>query len=812
MFEHLPIGRHLHLSVCGASHAPSLGFTLENFPAGFSIDAARLKAFMERRAPGRDNLSTARHEEDAVSFVSGVSDGRTTGAPIVGRIANQDVRPQDYGSERTIPRPGHADFGQWLEQGRIPTGGGANSGRLTAALCGAGGICLQYLARRGIVVRAELDTVGGAATGFDESIRSAKKALDSVGGTIRCRVTGLPAGYGGALFAGVESGLAAALFGIPGVNGVEFGNGFAAADLRGSENDDCFAMESGRVVTVTNNHGGVLGGRTSGMPLEFRIACKPTPTVLKPIASVDLATRQAAVCAMKGRHDPCIARRAVPVVEAVTAFAIADLLLSVEAETPRICLTLTGATLEEDLAQYEAHRFFCDMVELRVDLLQESERSRLADFPARVPAPVVLTFRRTCDGGAFDGSEDVRVAFFRSALSKPGFAFVDFEDDFRHDDLTSLARASGTRIIRSCHMFDGDVPDIVPCCRALRGETDEIPKLAFLPKSLADVARLFDETRAFTEFTHILCAMGPLGFVSRARAAETHSMLTYASASGLGGLGHVSPDELVRTYRIRSQPCGASLFGVTGWPLVFTRSPELHNAAFSAADRDAVLVPVPSPTAEEALAFMRRMNMRGLAVTYPHKQAICPLLDECAAEVRAIGAANTVVRENGRLVGHNTDATGFAVAITAFVGAADLTGRKAAVVGAGGAARAVVYALRKLGVSVCIFNRTLQRAQTLAREFDCTSAPLGPDGAETFSAYADLVVQCAAPDADPAHFDPLAWYVFTGRELVYDLVYEPEVTPTLARAKAAGCKIENGMSMLVAQAREQRRLWFDGED
>jgi len=812
MFEDRPFGNFLSLRVGGASHAPCLSFSLSCFPSGFHVDAAALAAFMARRAPGRDSLSTARREADAVEFVSGIDElGRTTGDEIVGRIANTDMRPADYGSERTIPRPGHADFPQWVEFGRIPTGGGANSGRLTATLCAVGAICLQYLEKRGVGVSAVVESIGGGTGDFAEAIRAARNDGDSVGGTILCEAVGLPPGLGGALFAGVETELAGALFAIPGVKGIEFGNGFAAASARGSENNDPFAMENGEVRTIGNRHGGILGGRTSGMPVAFRLAFKPTPTIFKTQQSVDLAKMSPADCAMKGRHDPCIVLRALPVVEAVTAFVLADMLLAAESRVPRICLTLTGKTLEEDAAQFAAERYFADVAELRVDRLSPAERVRAAEFPALVHVPVILTFRRKCDGGEFDGPEEERADFFRSIL-KPGcgFAYVDLEDDFRIDDIAAAADSAGVKIIRSLHSFDGSVENVPMRCREMRGATEDIPKIAFMPKSLSDVSRLFAETAGFTDIPHIICAMGPMGFASRVLASRTHSLLTYASSGALSSIGHVSPHDLVKTYRFRSLTPTTQLYGVTGFPLVFTRSPEINNAAFSAAAEDSVMVPFPSRTAEEAIDFMRAMGMRGLAVTYPHKQAVMPLLDAIDDNARAIGAVNTVVLEGGRLVGHNTDAPGFAAALTAFLGVDDLHGRRVAVVGAGGAARAVVHALKTLGADACIFNRTPEKAKALGDEFGFASASLGPETAELFASYADVIVQCAAPGGDPAHFDPLAFHDFTGRECVYDLVYEPDVTPTLARAAAAGCRVENGFSMLCAQAREQRRLYHLG--
>ncbi len=221
---------------------------------------------MARRAPGRGPLSTARRESDAVSFSSGFgSSGATDGSVIRGAIASRDMRPSDYGSERTVPRPGHADFGQWVEAGAIPTGGGKNSGRLTAPLCAAGGLCLQWLKRRGIEVSARVDSIAGGKSDFAGAIEKAKADGDSVGGTIICEVKGLPPGLGGALFDGIESDLSAAMFAIPGVKGIEFGDGFACTSLRGSENDDPFMLDAdGRVVTKGNRHGGLLGGQVGG--------------------------------------------------------------------------------------------------------------------------------------------------------------------------------------------------------------------------------------------------------------------------------------------------------------------------------------------------------------------------------------------------------------------------------------------------------------------------------------------------------------------------------------------------------------------
>ena len=789
------VGSYLKLSVAGASHAPEMTFRLENFPAGFRLDRAELAAFMERRAPGRDKYSTQRHETDEVLFRDGFEGDVTTGRAIVGAIANRDMRPADYGAARTIPRPSHADFGQWIESGRIPTGGGKNSGRLTAPVCAAGGLCRQWLKARGISVEATLKEAGGVTgeRAMLAEIEKARKAGDSVGGRIHCRVMDFPAGVGGALFEGLESGLASALFAIPGVKALGFGSGFAAASAFGSDYNDTlkvsnFCLSNGAVVTATNRAGGILGGRATGMPIEFDVWMKPTPTIFRPQDSVDLATMMPATLTMKGRHDPCIARRAVPVVEAVTAFALADVILADEATHPRICLTLTGRTLAEDLDQYKSQRYFIDLVELRVDLLTAHERAKAGAFPellwkASRPGPIVpiiFTFRRRGDGGAYVGGEKTRERFFRQLFStSTSFlrraAYVDFEEDFHA--LDGLAREKGARIVRSLHDFTGPVRNLSARLKALAAAGD-IAKVAFQPRGLKDVSRLFTSPAARLS-PRLILSMGPQGLASRVLAGRLGAPWTYASVGGLAGLGHVTPQELVRDYRFRSVSRHAALFGVTGWPLKATRSPELHNAMFAAAAVDALMIPFPAKTAREAIGFMNALGMKGLAVTIPHKEAVMPLLDRVDAAARRVGAVNTVVREGTKLVGYNTDVAGFTEAIRAFVGDADFKRLRVAVLGAGGASKAVVFALKKLGAMVEVFHRR----------------PL--------SSAVDLIV-----NATPV--DPIPGFAFTGRELVYDLVYMPAETPLLARARAAGCRCENGFSMLVAQAREQQRLFQKG--
>ncbi|MDR2686817.1 MAG: chorismate synthase [Oscillospiraceae bacterium] len=314
-------GENVKFSVFGQSHSEAIGIVIDGLPAGESVDMQAVAEFMARRAPGRGPGGTARREADEPRVLSGLLEGKTCGAPLCAIIGNIDTRPQDYENLRHVPRPGHADFPLAVKHGgrQDVRGGGHSSGRLTAPLCFAGAVCVQILRRRGVSVRASATKMG--------DIEDARRRGDSVGGVIECVAGGLPAGLGAPMFGGVENRLAAALFGIPAVRGVEFGAGFAAAEMLGSENNDAYFIEDGRVRTRTNHHGGVLGGLTTGMPLLLRVAIKPTPSIALPQRSVDLRAMEETELTVGGPHDACVAPRAVPAVEAVTACVILDLMM-----------------------------------------------------------------------------------------------------------------------------------------------------------------------------------------------------------------------------------------------------------------------------------------------------------------------------------------------------------------------------------------------------------------------------------------------------------------------------------------------------
>jgi len=311
------------LRIFGESHAPEIGVEITGVPKGTPVDTAALQAFLDRRAPGngQGGLSTPRKEPDKVEFESGVEEGVTTGGTIRAVIRNTNVRPQDYANVSTVPRPGHADYAAWLKDGRIPTGGGKWSGRMTAPLCIAGGIALQMLAKKGVTIFSAVTRGAGDAEIPDG---------DSVGGIVEVVAQGVPAGLGDVGTDGLESKLAAALFGIPAVKGVEFGDGFRLADMFGSKANDAFGIEvnreqgtGNRVILKTNRCGGILGGVTVGMPIVARLAFKPTPSISLEQDSVDLATMTPAKITVKGRHDRCVAYRGAVAAEAAMAIVLA---------------------------------------------------------------------------------------------------------------------------------------------------------------------------------------------------------------------------------------------------------------------------------------------------------------------------------------------------------------------------------------------------------------------------------------------------------------------------------------------------------
>ena len=343
-------GESLKLSIFGQSHGKAIGMTLDGIPAGLPVDTAALQLFLNRRAPGQNDWSTPRKEEDQPEFLSGLVNNITCGAPITAIICNNNTRSGDYENLKDQPRPGHADYTAQIKYGGYQdvAGGGHFSGRLTAALCIAGGMCKQWLDNMGVHIHAHILSVGdvqddtfdalapqSVSEGFPvintakgqqmiQCIADTRARSDSIGGTIECAVTGLPAGLGEPMFGGAENRISQIIFGIPAVKGLQFGD----TKTYGSQNNDSYRIENGKITTATNHCGGILGGITNGMPLIFRVQMKPTPSIGMQQETVSISGMESVKLEVKGRHDPCIVPRAVPVVEAAAAIAVFDMILS----------------------------------------------------------------------------------------------------------------------------------------------------------------------------------------------------------------------------------------------------------------------------------------------------------------------------------------------------------------------------------------------------------------------------------------------------------------------------------------------------
>lgn len=353
------IGDKIKLSIFGESHGEAIGCVIDGLPAGIKIDMNAVYKDMQRRAPGKDKTATPRLEKDIPHILSGMLDNVTTGAPLAMVIENTNTKSGDYSNLMTVPRPSHSDYPAYVKYGgnNDIRGGGHFSGRLTAPLVFAGSVAKQILSQMGVTIGAHIKQIGSVCDAvsdlnktdkslldtlssstfslIDETkeqamrdeIEKARLSLDSVGGIIECFAVGLPVGLGGNMFDTVEGKLASILFGVPAVKGVEFGIGFGFADKRASEVNDQYEIKNGRVATLSNNNGGVLGGMTDGAPLSVSVAIKPTPSIAKKQKSVNLQTMENAELEIHGRHDPCIVVRAVPVIECAVALGLLDLMM-----------------------------------------------------------------------------------------------------------------------------------------------------------------------------------------------------------------------------------------------------------------------------------------------------------------------------------------------------------------------------------------------------------------------------------------------------------------------------------------------------
>jgi 3-dehydroquinate dehydratase / shikimate dehydrogenase len=453
------------------------------------------------------------------------------------------------------------------------------------------------------------------------------------------------------------------------------------------------------------------------------------------------------------------------------------------------------------------------MVELRADHLRESELAAAGKLPALAGLPAILTVRRARDGGKYAGTEQDRCALLRRLVGQ-GFAYADIEEDLQAPDVEDAIRKAGARVVRSFHDFNGVPGDLAARFARLARGPREIPKAAVMPRTCAQLAGLLDVCRTAAGPEKVLLGMGDIGFPTRVLAARLGSSWCYASPTDSAvAPGQVTPVSLEELYRFRSIRPSTAVLGVIGNPVMHSRSPLIHNRGLAALGIDAVYLPFLVPDLDGFWKVAEALQVRGLSVTVPHKQAVLGPKVEGDENVRLVGACNTLVRTaGGSWSGTNTDGEGFLAPLLAAFGGTIPPGLGATVIGAGGAARAVVAALNGAGARVLVLNRTIAHARSLAAEFGVRGGGLDAMGFQAAKDFPDLIVQTTSAGMSPLQdVDPAPGLAFGGAEMVYELVYAPRRTRFLQRALDAGCRVIYGRQMLITQALRQFLLFSGAE-
>ncbi len=462
-----------------------------------------------------------------------------------------------------------------------------------------------------------------------------------------------------------------------------------------------------------------------------------------------------------------------------------------------ICLVLTGKTIQENLEQLAKNRPYIDLCELRVDLLDSSEYSHLATFPQEANLPVILTCRRKADGGEYQGSEKERVALLEEALEGE-FTYIDLEIDLKRASLEQKAAAKGVRVIRSLHDFDSIPSDIFHRMAKIAAK-GEIPKVAVMVNSVGDLITLFRAKEELAEVEEkIVVGMGEFGLPSRILYKRAGSLLTYCS-EGEAAPGQINAQMMKELYRADRVNDNTKIFGVIGNPVLHSLSPLIQNRGFHEINFNAIYLPFPVDAVRSFFILAEMLKITGFSVTVPHKQSVLPYLGKITREVKQIGSCNTVVRSKNLWKGTNTDYYGFVAPLIGEIDSKDI--QSALVVGAGGAARAVVWALRNHGCKVTIVNRDRERAKKLANETMSSW-----DSLENAPLYTevDLIVQTTPLGMAPFEgIDPIPNYKLQRGQIVYELIYRPHYTPLLKRAQESGCRLLFGIDMLLRQGKLQ---------
>ncbi len=485
----------------------------------------------------------------------------------------------------------------------------------------------------------------------------------------------------------------------------------------------------------------------------------------------------------------------------------------------RICLCLTDRTLRENVQRVERHSDEVDLVELRADFLSESELVALERFPAMIGLPAILTIRRKSDGGEYVGPEARRIDLLRKAAGGPAaggpFDYLDIEEDLEVPSIEAAFREHGGRIIRSIHCLEGMLPDMEGRIRDLRRHATDLPKAVIQMNKTRDLVELLDLYNRLRDLEKVLMGMGVVSYPLQILAGRLGSYLTFSSLSNgrQASEGHTDPQSLNQIYRYHEIDAETRIFAVIGNPIMHSFSPHIHNRGYVLLGINAVYLPFQVDEITDFLTLAHKLGIEGASVTIPLKEAVIPHLAAKTDSIRATGACNTIVRDRDGWHGENTDVLGFLTPLERALAAAryDRKDLRATVIGAGGAARSIVYGLRKSGYRVLILNRTRKRAEALAEDFGCIASGLDSAADSLISEYNDLVVQTTSVGMHPEIAgDPLPQYNFRGNEIVYDIVYNPRVTLFLERAAKAKCRIIYGEQMLISQAEHQFKL-FTGQ-
>lgn len=463
-----------------------------------------------------------------------------------------------------------------------------------------------------------------------------------------------------------------------------------------------------------------------------------------------------------------------------------------------ICLTLSGGTIENSLQEVRRNRQYIDICELRLDLIAAEEQKEAYKFPSLVDIPVILTLRRVQDGGKFTQSEKARRQLLIETLQKGDFSYVDIEDDVKRNDVELVARSKGVKIIRSFHDFKGVPEDIFARIKRLSEKAD-VAKISVTPQGIGDVIKLFRIAEELPNCEKIVIGMGDYGVCTRVLYKKMGSLLTFSSDNAVAP-GQLSPKLLKTLYKADKVDQRTAVYGIIGNPVLHSSSPFIHNPGFGEINYNAIYVPFLVDNVAAFFQLAEKIRIRGFSVTIPYKNEVLRYLGNITREVMQIGACNTVIRVPNMWKGMNTDYYGFLSPIEEDIDNGRI--KSAMVIGAGGAAKSIVKALRNRDVKVIILNRTVENAKALATTNLCQYDSLS--NAKSYENKVDLIVQTTSVGLYPdTESNPIEGFEFSGREIVYDIIYKPRYTKLLKLAEKSGCKIHFGAEMLLEQGKLQ---------